>query len=86
MHARTNWQVDFHLFLTESYIFQADHHSPCVQETEGNLPKCLPPITLMVVAMNCIERQVMAHINTIILETLDPLQFAYHVPTDPQIN
>jgi hypothetical protein len=28
--------------------------------------------------MKCFERLVMAHINTIIPETLDPLQFAYH--------
>jgi hypothetical protein len=31
----------------------------------------------MSVAMKCYERMVMAHINTIIPETLDPLQFAY---------
>jgi hypothetical protein len=28
--------------------------------------------------MKCFERLVMAHINNIIPETLDPLQFAYH--------
>ena len=28
--------------------------------------------------MKCFERLVMAYINTIIPETLDPLQFAYH--------
>jgi hypothetical protein len=27
--------------------------------------------------MKCFERQVMAHTNTIIPETLDPLQYAY---------
>ena len=27
--------------------------------------------------MKCFERLVMAHINTIVPETLDPLQFAY---------
>jgi hypothetical protein len=31
----------------------------------------------MSVAMKCFERMVMAHINIIIPETLDPLQFAY---------
>ena len=31
----------------------------------------------MSVAMKCFERLVMAYINTIIPETLDPLQFAY---------
>jgi hypothetical protein len=30
------------------------------------------------IAMKCFERLVMAHINTIIPDTLDPLQFAYH--------
>jgi hypothetical protein len=29
--------------------------------------------------MKCFERLVMAHINTIIPETLDPFQFAYHL-------
>ena len=31
----------------------------------------------MSVAMKCFERLVMAHINSILLDTLDPLQFAY---------
>ena len=35
------------------------------------------PIALTSVAMECFERLVMAHINTIIPETLDTLQFAY---------
>ena len=35
------------------------------------------PIALTSVAMKCFERLVMAHINTIIPEILDPLQFAY---------
>ena len=32
----------------------------------------------MSVAMKCFERLVMAHINSILPDTLDPLQFAYH--------
>jgi hypothetical protein len=36
------------------------------------------PAALTSVAMKCFERLVMAHINTIISEILDPLQFAYH--------
>ena len=32
----------------------------------------------MLVAMKCFERLVMAHINSIIMDTLDLLQFAYH--------
>ena len=35
------------------------------------------PIALTSVAMKCFERLVRAHINTIIPETIDPLQFAY---------
>ena len=35
------------------------------------------PVALPSVAMKFFERLVMAHINTIIPETLDPLQFAY---------
>jgi hypothetical protein len=37
--------------------------------------------------MRCFERLVMAHINSILLETLDPLQFAYrpNISTDDTI-
>ena len=35
------------------------------------------PVALTSVAIKCFERLVMAHINTIIPETLDPLQSAY---------
>ena len=35
------------------------------------------PVALTSVAMKCFERLVMAHIYTIIPETLEPLQFAY---------
>jgi hypothetical protein len=35
------------------------------------------PVALTSVAMKCFERLVMAHINTIIPDILDPLQFAY---------
>ena len=35
------------------------------------------PVALTSVAIKCFERLVKAHINTIILETLDPHQFAY---------
>jgi hypothetical protein len=31
----------------------------------------------MLVAMKCFERLVMIHINTVLPDTLDPLQFAY---------
>ncbi|MGJ0282542.1 hypothetical protein, partial [Streptococcus pyogenes] len=35
-------------------------------------------VALTSVAMKCFERLVMAHINNIVPETLDPIQFAYH--------
>ena len=35
------------------------------------------PVALTFVAMKCFERLIMAHINTVIPETIDPLQFAY---------
>ena len=35
------------------------------------------PVALISVAMKCFARLVIAHINTIMPETLDPLQFAY---------
>jgi hypothetical protein len=35
------------------------------------------PVALSSVTMKCFERLVMAHINTIIPDTLDPVQFAY---------
>ena len=35
------------------------------------------PVALTLVAMKCVERLVMAHINTIMPEPLDQLQFAY---------
>ena len=55
-------------------MFQADHHSPCAQENKCNLPNYYRPVALTSVAMKCFERLVMAHISTIIPETLDPHQ------------
>ena len=69
----------FNLSLTESVI------PTCFKQTIVLLPKkvkvtCLNdygPVALTSVAMKCVERLVMAHINDIMPETLDPLQFAY---------
>uniref|UniRef100_A0A8C8FG98 non-specific serine/threonine protein kinase n=1 Tax=Oncorhynchus tshawytscha TaxID=74940 RepID=A0A8C8FG98_ONCTS len=63
--------------ICNTNMFQADHHCPCAQEQKGNLPRDYRPVALTSVDMKCFERLVMAHINTIIPETLDPLQFAY---------
>ena len=83
-HALTNWQVSsltfYNLSLSESV-------PTCFKQTTiVSVPKnikvtCLNdyrPVALTSVAIKCIERLVMAHINTIITETLDPLQLAYH--------
>ena len=45
--------------------------------TEGTLPKDYRSIALTSVAMKYFERLVMAHVNSILPDTLDPLQFAY---------
>jgi hypothetical protein len=42
------------------------------------------PVALTCIAMKCFERLVMAHINTMIPDPLDPLQFAPS-STDPQM-
>jgi hypothetical protein len=46
------------------------------------------PVALMSVAMKGFERLVMAQINSILPDTLDPLQFAYHpnISTDNTIS
>jgi hypothetical protein len=59
---------------TFMYMFQADHHSPCIQEHQGYLSKWLFPHSTHICSH---ERLVMAHINTIIPDTLDSLQFAH---------
>jgi hypothetical protein len=84
-HALTNWQVSsqtfFNLSLTESVIptcFKQTTIVPVPKITKVNCLNDYRPVALMSVAMKCFERLVMAHINTVILETLDPHQFAYH--------
>ena len=58
-------------------MFQAGHHSPCAQKAKVTCLNDYRPVALTSVAMKGFERLVMAHINTIIPETLDPLQFTY---------
>ena len=50
---------------------------PVTKNTKATFLNDYRPVALMSVAMKCFERLEMAHINTIIPETLDPLQFAY---------
>ena len=66
--------------LIESIIptcFKQTTMVPVPKNTKGTCLNDYRPVSLTSVAMKCFERQVMAHINTIMPETLDPLQFAY---------
>jgi hypothetical protein len=70
----------FNLSQSESVIptcFKQTNIVPVSKNTKVTCLNDYQPIALMSVAMKCFERLVMAHINTIIPETLDPLQFAY---------
>uniref|UniRef100_A0A4W5RMB7 Reverse transcriptase domain-containing protein n=1 Tax=Hucho hucho TaxID=62062 RepID=A0A4W5RMB7_9TELE len=66
--------------LIESVIptcFKQTTIVPVPKNTKATCLNDYRPVALTSVAMKCFERLVMAHINTIIPETLDPLQFAY---------
>uniref|UniRef100_A0A4W5LAU3 Reverse transcriptase domain-containing protein n=1 Tax=Hucho hucho TaxID=62062 RepID=A0A4W5LAU3_9TELE len=83
-HALTNWQVSSLTFSTslclESVIpicFKQTTIVPVLKNTKVTCLNDYRPVTVTSVAIKCFERLVMAHINTIIPETLDPLQFAY---------
>ena len=70
----------FNLSLTECVILTCFKQTTIVPVSKKVKVTCLNdnrPLALTSVAMKCFERLVMAHINTIILETLDPLQFTY---------
>ena len=71
----------FNLSLTESVIpacFKQTTIAPVPNNTKVTCLNDYRPVALTSVAMKCFERLIMAH-NTIIPETLDPLQFAYHL-------
>ena len=80
-HARTNWQVSsYNLSLTESVIPTCLKQTTIVPVPKKAKVTCLNdyrPIALTSVAMKCFERLVMAHINTIMPETLDQFHFAH---------
>ena len=70
----------FNMSLIESVIptcFKQTTIVPVPKNTKATCLNDYRPVTLTSVAMKCFERLVMAHINTIITETLDPLQLAY---------
>jgi hypothetical protein len=69
----------FNLSLTESVIPTCFKQTTIIPVPKKAKVTCLNdyrPVALTSIAMKCFERLVMAHINTIIPETLDPLQFA----------
>ena len=57
-------------------MFPADHRVPVHKEAKVTCLNDYRPVALTLVAMKCFERLVMAH-NSILPDTLDPLQFAY---------
>jgi hypothetical protein len=68
------------LTLSESVIPTCFKQTTIVPVPKNTKVTCLNdyrPEALTSVAMKCIEKLVMSQINTIIPETLDPLQFAY---------
>ena len=70
----------FNMSLIKSVIPTCFKQTPIVPVPKNTKATCLNdyrPVALTSVAMKCFEMLVMAHINTIIPETLDPLQFAY---------
>ena len=79
----------FNLSLTESVIptcFKQTTIVPVPKEVKVTCLTGYRPVVLTSVAKKCFQRLVMAYINTIIQETLDPLQFTYHTnrSTDDQ--
>jgi hypothetical protein len=70
----------FNLSLTESEIpvcFKQTTIIPVPKDAKLTCLNDYRTVALTSVAMKCFERLVMAHINSIVLDTLDPLQFAY---------
>ena len=70
----------FNMSLIESVIPTCFKQTTIVPVPKNTKAPCLNdyrPVALTSVVMKCFERLVMAHINTIIPETQDPLQFAY---------
>ena len=70
----------FNISLTESVIPTCFKHTTIVPVPKEAKVTCLNdyrPVALTSEAMKCFERLAMAHINSIVPDTLDPLQFAY---------
>ena len=82
-HALTNWQVSCKCLIPTTgkclipTCFKQTTIVPVPKNTRLTCLNDYGPVSLTSVPMKCFERLVMAHINTIIPETLDPLQFVY---------
>ena len=75
----------FNLSLLQSIIptcFKVTTIVPVPDNSKGNFLNEYRPIALTSVIMKCFERLVMTYINTIIPDTLHPLQFAYRSTDD----
>ena len=60
-------------------MFQADPIVPVPKDAKVTSLNYYHPVALTLVTMKCFERLVMAHINSILPDTLEPLQFAYRL-------
>jgi hypothetical protein len=81
----------FNLSLTQSVIptcFKQTTIVPVPKEAKVTCLNDYRPVALLSVAMKCFERLVLAHFNSILLDTPDPLQFTYHPnrSTDDEIS
>ena len=81
----------FNFSLTDSVVPTCFKQTPIVPVPKKVKVNCLNdyrPVALTSLALKCFDRLVMAHINTIIQETLDPLQFPYppHRSTDDVVS
>ena len=75
------YRTIFNLSLAESVIPTCFKQTTKFHVAKKAKVTCLNdyhPVALTSVAMKCFERLVMAYINTIMPETLDPLQFLFH--------
>ena len=78
MHGPTGKCLDLHFQpLHDQVCFKQTTIVPVPKNTKLTCLNDFRPVALTSVAMKYFERLVMAYINTIILETLDPLKFAY---------
>jgi hypothetical protein len=68
----------YNLSLTETIVPTCFKQTTIVPEVKVTCLNYYCPIALTSVAMKCIAGLVIAHINSIIPDTQDPLQFTYH--------